>query len=67
MIYIGLYTFLPPANIYYAPPHLREQTVGHALTNPPFNADVVSMDAPTAPGKTLPAAVIIERLKQVPE
>jgi hypothetical protein len=65
MIYIGLYTFLPPANIYYAPPHLREQTVKHTLTNPPFNVDVLS--APTAPSKTLPATVIIERLKQVPE
>ena len=59
MIYIGLHTLLPPAGIYYTPPHLRH-LAAPIVANPPFRADV--LDAPTAPGKTLPATTIIERL-----
>jgi len=33
------------------------------VANPPFVADVTPLDAPSAPGKTLPAADIIARLR----
>lgn len=63
MIYVGLHTFLPPAHIYYTPPALRQEWAQYIVANPPFCADVLGV--PAAPGKTLPAVVIIERLKQV--
>lgn len=62
MIYIGLHT-LPPPSIYYTPPHLR-QLAAPIVANPPFVTDVTPLDAPTAPGKTLPAADIIARLQR---
>ena len=61
MIYISLHTLLPPPSIYY-PPHLR-RLAAPIVANPPFVADRVPLDAPTAPGKTLPATDIIERLR----
>jgi hypothetical protein len=62
MIYIGIHTLLPPpASIYYTPPALR-RLAAPIVANPPFRADV--LDAPTAPGKTLPATTIIERLQR---
>ena len=33
------------------------------VANPPFVTDVTPLDAPTAPGKTLPATELIERLR----
>ncbi len=53
-----------PANTYYTPPALLtlEGAATHVPSNPPFCADV--LDAPTAPGKTPPAHVIIERLNR---
>jgi len=33
------------------------------VANPPFVTDVTPLDAPTAPGKTLPATDIVERLR----
>ncbi len=60
MIYIGLHAILPPAGIYYTPAHLR-QRAAPIVAYPPFCADI--LDAPTAPGKTLPATTIIERLR----
>ena len=62
MIYISLHTLLPPPSIYYPPPHLR-RLAAPIVANPPFVADRVPLDAPTAPGKTLPATDIIERLR----
>lgn len=59
MIYISLHTLLPPPSIYYTPPHLR-QRAAPIVANPPFRGDM--LDAPAAPGKTLPATTIIERL-----
>jgi len=57
MIHIGLHTFLPQSGIYYTPFALRQPEADRIIANPPFRAD-----APTAPGKTLPAATIIDRL-----
>ena len=62
MIYIGLHTFLPQQHIYYTPPPLRERAPP-IVANPPFIADRPPLDAPTAPGRTLPATTIIERLR----
>lgn len=62
MIYVGLHTLLPQQHIYY-PPHLRCLAAPTAA-NPPFVTDVTTLDAPTAPGKTLPAATLIERLRR---
>lgn len=59
MIHIGLHTLLPPASVYYTPPHLR-RLAAPIVANPPFRGD--ALDAPTAPGKTLPAMTIVERL-----
>ena len=58
MIVIGLHTLLPYHGVYYTPPALRQQRIECIVANPPFNV----LDAPTAPGKTLPATTIIERL-----
>ena len=44
----------------YAPVSLR-QRAAPIVAYPPFCADI--LDAPTAPGKTLPATTIIERLR----
>ena len=63
MIYIGLHTLLPQQHIYYTPAHLR-QRAAPIVAYPPFVTDVTPLDAPTAPGKTLPATVIIERLRR---
>ena len=62
MIYIGLYTLLPPVSIYYTPPSSADDAEA-ILSNPPFVADRVPLDAPTAPGKTLPATTITDRLQ----
>lgn len=62
MIYIGLHTFLPQQHIYHTPPHLR-RLAAPIVANPPFVVDRVPLDAQTAPGKTLPATDIIERLR----
>ncbi len=53
-----------PTNTYYAPFELLFLDGANICvqSNPPFNADEPQMDTPTAPGKTLPATVIIERL-----
>lgn len=58
MIVIGLHTLLPQSGVYYTPPALRKQLIECIIANPPFNV----MGMPTAPGKTLPAAAIVERL-----
>ena len=63
MIYVGLYTLLSPQGIYYTPLALRHMAA-LMVANPPFNVDVVPLDAPTAPGKTLPATTLIERLRR---
>lgn len=63
MIYIGLHTLLPQQHIYYTPPALR-RLAAPIVANPPFVADAAPLDAPTAPGKTLPAASLIERLQR---
>ena len=62
MIYVGLHTLLPPPATYYTPPALR-RLAAPIISNPPFVADRAPLDAPTAPGKTLPAVDIIERLR----
>ena len=62
MTYIGIHTLLPPS-IYYTPPALR-RLAAPIVANPPFVADRMPLDAPTAPGKTLPATTIIERLQR---
>lgn len=59
MIYIGLHTLLPHQGTYFTPPHLRRLAVP-IVANPPFRGD--ALDAPTAPGKTLPATTILERM-----
>jgi len=63
MIYVGLYTLLSPQGIYYTPLALRHMAA-LMVANPPFNVDVVPLDAPTAPGKTRPAVAIIEQLSK---
>jgi hypothetical protein len=40
------------------------QLAAPIVANPPFVTDVTPLDAPTAPGKTLPAADIIARLQR---
>lgn len=62
MIHIGLHTLLPPASVYYTPPHLR-RLAAPIVANPPFVVDRVPLDAQTAPGKTLPATTITGRLR----
>ncbi len=64
MIYIGLHTLLPPPSVYFTPPHLR-RLAAPIVANPPFRGD--ALDAPTAPGKTLPATTLIERMAGKPE
>lgn len=54
---------LPPPSIYYTPPALR-RLAAPIVANPPFVADLVPLDAPAAPGKTLPATTIVERLRR---
>ena len=63
MIYVGLHTLLPPPSIYYTPPALR-RLAAPIVANPPFVADRTPLDAPTAPGKTLPAVTLIDRLRR---
>ena len=63
MIYIGLHTLLPQQHIYYTSPHSRRRAAP-IVANTPFVADRLPLDAPTAPGKTLPATTLIERLRR---